>query len=55
MTYAVDGDAREETVSLPLEAGGGNERPDRSLPLSAWLGVVGVALAAAAAVVIRTR
>jgi hypothetical protein len=55
VTYAVDGDAREETVSLPLEAGGGNERPDQSLPLSAWLGVVGVALAAAAAVVIRTR
>ncbi|WP_380677783.1 hypothetical protein [Salinigranum sp. GCM10025319] len=55
VTYAVDGDTREETVSLPLEGAGGSERSDRSLPLSVWLGVVGVALTAAAAVVIRTR
>ncbi|WP_318570759.1 hypothetical protein [Salinigranum marinum] len=56
VTYAVDGDIREETVSLPLsDEITGEQRSDRSLPLSVWLGVVGVAMAAAAAVVIRTR
>jgi hypothetical protein len=56
VTYAVDGDVREETVALPVDDDlGSEERSDRRLPLSVWLGAVGVALAAAAAVVIRRR
>jgi hypothetical protein len=58
VTYAVDGEVREERVVLPvsedtvLEEG---EQSDRGLPLSLWLGVAGVAVAAAAAVVVRRR
>jgi hypothetical protein len=56
VTYAVDGEVREETVPLPVAADlVEGEQSDRSLPLSLWLGVAGVAVAAAAAVVVRRR
>jgi hypothetical protein len=55
VSYAVDGDVREERVELPLD---GVEQPEsnRDPPLSLWLGVAGVvAVAVAAAVVSRAR
>jgi hypothetical protein len=56
VSYTVDGDTREERVDLPLS---GVEREDRSnqeAPLTLWLGVVGVVVVAAVAVVVvRTR
>jgi hypothetical protein len=55
VTYTVDGDTREERVELPLSGVERDGQPNRSAPLSLWLGVVGVAVAAAAVVVVRTR
>jgi hypothetical protein len=57
VTYAVDGEGREERVALPVSAdlGDEGERSDRNLPLPLWVGVAGVAVAAAAAVVVRRR
>ncbi len=55
VTYTVDGDTREERVELPLSGVERDGQPDRSAPLSLWLGVVGVAVTAAAVVVVRTR
>jgi hypothetical protein len=56
VTYAVDGDVREERLELPLRDDlGSEESSDRRLPLSVWLGVVGVAAVAAGAVVVVRR
>lgn len=57
VTYAVDGETREETVRLPLtdDVEVTDEQSDRAPPLSLWLGVVGVAAVAAAAVVVIRR
>ncbi|WP_152042327.1 CARDB domain-containing protein [Salinigranum salinum] len=56
VTYAVDGDVREERLELPLRDDlGSEESSDRQLPLSIWLGVVGVAAVAAGAVVVVRR
>jgi hypothetical protein len=52
VTYAVDGDTRERRVELPVEDVESNDRSDQRPPLSLWLGIAGVVLAAGVAVVV---
>jgi hypothetical protein len=58
VSYAVDGEVREETVSLPVSdetEGTENQQSGLRPPLSVLLGLVGVMAVAVAAVVIRVR
>ena len=58
VSYAVDGETRQETVSLPVSddvGDTGNQQSGLSPPLSVLLGLVGVMAVAVAAVVVRTR
>lgn len=56
VSYTVDGDIREDRVDLPLSGVEREDRPDRENPLPLWLGVVGlVVVAAVAVVVVRAR
>jgi hypothetical protein len=55
VTYTVDGDTREERVDLPLSGVERDDQQDRRAPLTLWVGVGVVAMAAAAVVVVRTR
>jgi hypothetical protein len=55
VTYTVDGDTREERVDLPLSNVERDDQQDRRAPLTLWVGVGVVAMAAAAVVVVRAR
>ncbi len=55
VTYTVDGDTREERVDLPLSGVERDDQQDRRAPLTLWVGVGVVIMAAAAVVVVRSR